>query len=65
MSVETAREAWRPSESAGRAAHPKRLPVSYWRTDLEMTRSQESRTAAGPPVGTRAVSGPFRLRLER
>jgi hypothetical protein len=40
-------------------------PVSYWRTDVQVIRSQESRTPAGAPVGTRAVSGPFKVGLER
>jgi hypothetical protein len=39
--------------------------VSYWRTEVEVARSQESRTAAGAPVGTRSASGPVRFSVER
>jgi hypothetical protein len=40
-------------------------PVSYWRTDVQVVRGQESRTPAGAPVGTRSVTGPFKVGLER
>jgi hypothetical protein len=40
-------------------------PASYWRTDVEITVKREYRTAAGAPVGSRMVSGPGRLSLER
>ena len=40
-------------------------PTSYWRTDAEITVSREIRTTAGALVGSRTVSGPARLSLER
>ena len=40
-------------------------PTSYWRTDVEVARSRETRTTAGALVGTRSVSAPSRFTLER
>jgi hypothetical protein len=40
-------------------------PVSYWRTDIEQTRSRETRTAAGAVVGTPATATPSKFSLER
>lgn len=40
-------------------------PVSYWRTEVQMMRSQESRTPAGVLIGQRTVSGPVKVSLER
>jgi hypothetical protein len=40
-------------------------PVSYWRTDVEVTRSRETRSTAGAIVGTPVVSAPSKFSLER
>jgi len=40
-------------------------PVSYWRTDVEVARSRETRTTAGALVGTPSVSAPSKFTLER
>lgn len=40
-------------------------PTSYWRTDVEVTRTRETRAASGTPVGARSVSGPGAFVLER
>ncbi len=40
-------------------------PTSYWRTDVEVARSRETRTTAGALVGTPAVSAPSKFTLER
>ena len=40
-------------------------PTSYWRTDVEIARSRETRTTAGALVGTPAVSAPGKFSLER
>lgn len=40
-------------------------PLSYWRSDVEVGRSRESRTVAGAPVGARSSSAPARFTLER
>jgi hypothetical protein len=40
-------------------------PVSYWRTDVEVTRSRETRTAAGALVGSPSASAPAKFSLER
>lgn len=40
-------------------------PASYWRTDVEVTRSRETRTTSGALVGTPAVSAPSKLSLDR
>jgi hypothetical protein len=40
-------------------------PMSYWRTDVEVARSRETRTTAGAPMGTPAVSAPSKFTLER
>ena len=40
-------------------------PTSYWRTDVEVVRSRETRTTAGALVGTRSVSAPSTFTLER
>ncbi|MGH7353428.1 MAG: hypothetical protein ACRELS_02485 [Candidatus Rokuibacteriota bacterium] len=40
-------------------------PVSYWRTDVEVVRSRETRTAAGALVGQRSILAPVRFTLER
>jgi hypothetical protein len=53
-----ARERWEETATVVR-------PVSYWRTDVEVTRSLESRTPAGALAGTRSSSGPFTFSLER
>jgi hypothetical protein len=41
------------------------VPSSYWRTDVEVTRSRETRTTIGAVVGTPSVSAPSRFSLER
>jgi hypothetical protein len=41
------------------------LPTSYWRTDVEVARSRETRTTAGTLVGTPSVSAPTKFALER
>jgi hypothetical protein len=40
-------------------------PISYWRTDVEVARSRETRTTAGALVGTPSVSTPSKFTLER
>ncbi len=40
-------------------------PTSYWRTDVEVARSRETRTTAGALVGTPSVSAPSTFTLER
>ena len=40
-------------------------PTSYWRTDVEVVRSRETRNAAGTVVGAPAVSAPGKFSLER
>ncbi len=40
-------------------------PVSYWRTDIEVARAQETRTTAGAAVGGRSATGPFKFSVER
>lgn len=52
------RELWEETNIAVR-------PASYLRTDVEVTKSRETRTAAGTPVGARSTSAPVRFSLER
>jgi hypothetical protein len=52
------RELWEETNIAVR-------PSSYLRTDVEVTKSRETRTAAGAPVGARSTSAPVRFNLER
>jgi hypothetical protein len=40
-------------------------PVSYWRTDVEVARSRETRTSAGALVGAPTVAAPSKFSLER
>lgn len=40
-------------------------PTSYWRTDVEVARSRETRTTAGAVVGAPSVSAPSKFTLER
>ncbi|MGH7895718.1 MAG: hypothetical protein ACREQL_13685 [Candidatus Binatia bacterium] len=40
-------------------------PVSFYRTDAEITTSRETRTTAGAPVGTRTTGAPVKLSVER
>jgi len=40
-------------------------PTSYWRTDVEVSRSRETRTTAGTLVGTPSVTAPSKFTLER
>jgi hypothetical protein len=40
-------------------------PASYWRTDVEVARSRETRTTSGALVGTPSVSAPSKFSLER
>jgi hypothetical protein len=40
-------------------------PVSYWRTDVEVARSRETRTTAGALVGAPSVSAPAKFTIER
>lgn len=40
-------------------------PTSYWRTDVEVARRRETRTATGVLVGTPAISAPSTFSLER
>jgi hypothetical protein len=40
-------------------------PVSYWRTEVEVARSRQTRTTAGAVVGTPTVSAPIAFTLER
>jgi hypothetical protein len=51
-------EAWEETTTVVR-------PVSYWRTDVEVARSRETRTTAGALVGTPTVSAPSKFTLER
>jgi hypothetical protein len=40
-------------------------PASYWRTDVEVARSRETRTSSGALVGTPSTSAPSKFSLER
>jgi hypothetical protein len=40
-------------------------PVSYWKTDVELSRSRETRTAAGSLVGSPSTAAPAKFSLER
>jgi hypothetical protein len=40
-------------------------PASYWRTDVEVARSRETRTTSGALVGTPSVSAPTKFSLDR
>ena len=40
-------------------------PASYWRTDVEVARSRETRNMSGLVVGTPSVSAPSKFTLER
>jgi len=40
-------------------------PTSYWRSDVEVTRSRETRTTAGAVVGAPSASTPSKFTLER
>jgi hypothetical protein len=40
-------------------------PVSYWRTDVEVARSRETRTTAGAVVAAPSTSAPIKFTLER
>jgi hypothetical protein len=40
-------------------------PASYWRTDVEVARSRETRTTSGALVGTPSTSAPSKFSLER
>ena len=40
-------------------------PTSYWRSDVEVTRSRETRTTAGALVGAPSASAPSKFTLER
>lgn len=40
-------------------------PVSYWRTDVEVSRSRATRSTSGTLVGTPSVSAPSKFTLER
>ncbi|HXD98826.1 MAG TPA: hypothetical protein VN646_19905 [Candidatus Acidoferrum sp.] len=40
-------------------------PASYWRTDVEVARSRETRTTSGALVGTPSASAPSKFSLER
>ncbi|MFQ5847653.1 MAG: hypothetical protein ACE5IQ_08315 [Candidatus Methylomirabilales bacterium] len=40
-------------------------PVSYWRTDVQVTVSRETRMRTGTRVGARSIGGPFTFSLER
>ena len=40
-------------------------PTSYWRSDVEVARSRETRTTAGALVGTPTVAAPSKFTLER
>jgi hypothetical protein len=40
-------------------------PTSYWRTDVEVARSRETRTTAGGVVAAPSVSAPSKFTLER
>jgi hypothetical protein len=51
-------EAWEETTTVVR-------PVSYWRTDVEVARSRETRTSAGALVGAPTVAAPSKFSLER
>ena len=40
-------------------------PTSYWRTDVEVARSRETRTTAGALVGAPSASAPSKFTIER
>jgi len=40
-------------------------PTSYWRTDIEVARSRETRTTAGALVGSPSASAPSKFTIER
>jgi hypothetical protein len=40
-------------------------PASYWRTDVEVTRSRETRASSGAIVGAPTTSAPVKFALER
>jgi hypothetical protein len=40
-------------------------PASYWRTDVEVARSRETRSTSGTVVGSPTVSAPSKFSLER
>jgi hypothetical protein len=40
-------------------------PSSYWRSDVELARSRETRTTAGALVGARSTSAPVKFTVER
>jgi hypothetical protein len=40
-------------------------PVSFYRTDAEITTSRETRTIAGAAVGTRTTGAPVKIGIER
>lgn len=40
-------------------------PTSYWRTDVEVARSRETRTTSGAVVGTPSASAPGKFTIER
>jgi hypothetical protein len=40
-------------------------PASYWRTDVEVARSRETRSTSGALVGAPSVSAPSKFTLER
>lgn len=40
-------------------------PTSYWRTDVELARSRDTRTTAGAVVGTPSVAAPSKFTIER
>jgi hypothetical protein len=40
-------------------------PASYWRIDVEVSRSRETRNTAGVVVGTPSTSAPTKFTLER
>ncbi len=40
-------------------------PTSYWRTDVEVARSRETRSTSGALVGTPSVSAPSKFAIER
>jgi len=40
-------------------------PVTYWRTEVEVTTSRQTRTTTGTPVGAPSTAAPGRFNLER
>jgi hypothetical protein len=58
LSPANTNESWEEMTTAMR-------PVSYWRTDIEVARAQETRTTAGAAVGGRSATGPFKFSVER